>query len=113
MAELHAIGTVVALGGRRYVVVGHRMAPDGERMGIGYVLVPYPLGFVDAESLSVVPASRVEDVVAEGYDAEPGERHLEGLAELAQATSDVPASEYAESLRLLHDFAQEGDAHAE
>ena len=34
-------------------------------MAVGYVLVPYPLGFVDAESLSVVPASRVEDVVAD------------------------------------------------
>lgn len=82
-------------------------------MAVGYVLVPYPLGFVGPESLSVVPASLVGQAVAEGYVADAGGRHLADLAELARATAGVPADEYAESLRLLRDFAQEGGTHGE
>ena len=50
--------------GRRYVVVGHRLVCDGDGVATSYLTVPYPLGFVGAESLQVLPASAVEAVVA-------------------------------------------------
>lgn len=52
------------MGGRRYVVVGHRLVRDGDGVATDYLTVPYPLGFVGAESLQVLPASAVEAVVA-------------------------------------------------
>lgn len=106
----HVIGTVVELGKRRFVVVGHRMVRDGVGVGVGYVLVPYPLGFVDVESLSVVPASLVGvgDVVAEGFANEAGERLLAELAELARVSAGIPYEEFTQGATLLAGLAREG-----
>ena len=108
MAKLHAIGSVVAIDGRRFVVIGQRLTRDGENVGAGYVLVPYPLGFVDADSLAVVPASRVSEIVAEGFESDTGADHLAQFEEFADALADTPYSEYASSVQLLQDFAREG-----
>ena len=110
MAKLQSIGSVVAIDGRRYVVIGHRMVQDGENVGAGYVRVPYPLGFSNIGSLSVVPASRAADVVAEGFANDAGSAHLAYLGELVEALSDIPYSEYESSVQLLRDFSQEGGA---
>lgn len=88
------------------------MTRDGFDAGMGYVVVPYPLGFVDAGSISLVPASSVQEVVAEGLASEAGDAHLEQLQELARAGEGIPYDEYEASVRLLRDFAQEGAAHA-
>lgn len=112
MAELHAIGTVVSVDERRYVVVGHRLVPDGAGMAAGYVLVPYPLGFVDADSLSVVAVRRVDKVVAEGFETAAGDAHLASVAALAQESAGLTAAEYEQGAQLLRAFAREGGADA-
>ena len=101
---------MLAVGERRFVVVGHRLTRDGEAMGAGYVLVPYPLGFVDAESLTVVPASAVDEVVCAGFADASTASYLSDFEALAQASAGIPYSEYAASVRLLRDFARE-EAH--
>lgn len=109
-SNLQPVGSVVAIGARRFVVVGHRLTRDGVTVGAGYALVPYPLGFVDAGSLTVAPASSVDEVVCAGYANEATAAYLEEFEALAQANADVPYDEYAESVRLLQDFARE-EAH--
>lgn len=112
LANLEPIGSVVSIDDRRFVVIGHRMTREGEGVGAGYVLVPYPLGFVDANSLFEVPASRVGEVVAKGLSNDDGVAHVAQLEELAQAMGDITYAEYASGVQLLHDFAQEGGANA-
>lgn len=96
---------------RRFVVVGHRLTRDGELVGAGYVLVPYPLGFVDAQSLSVVPASAVDEVAQAGFSDAQTASYLAEFSALAQASADIPYDEYVASMRLLHDFAQKEVRH--
>ena len=110
MSSLQPLGSVLAIGARRFVVVGHRMTPDGATTGAGYVLVPYPLGFVTTESLTVVPASVVDEVVSTGFSNDATATYLAEFEALARANAAVPFSEYAESVRLLQDFARE-EAH--
>ena len=117
MAELHSLGTVVRIGERRYVVAGHRMTRDGEHTGIGYVLVPYPLGFVESESLVLVSASQMGEVVAAGYANEAGDAYLAEFGKLAQASAGIPYEAYEHNMELLRGLAheglvQEGDANA-
>ena len=112
LADLVPIGSVVLIDERRFVVMGHRMTRDGEGVAAGYVLVPYPLGFADTSSLAVVPASRVDEVVAEGFSNEAGTAHLEELDGLAHALAEIPYSEYESGVQLLREFAEKGGAHA-
>lgn len=111
LAELVGIGGVVSIGERRFVVVGHRIAPDGETMGPGYLVVPYPLGFVDAESLSLVPASAVDAVAHSSYADAQGDAYLAEFRRLAEVTTGIPVAEYEASERLLADFAREEASH--
>ena len=99
---------MVQIGERRYVVAGHRMTREGEGMGIGYVVVPYPLGFVGAESLALVPSSEVSEVVAAGYANEANDAYLDGYAALALESADIPFEAYAHTATLLRGLAAEG-----
>ena len=101
----------MTLAGRRQVVVGHRMVRDGAQVALGYVLVPYPLGFVDARSLLVAPARLVDAVVAEGYESPAGAAHLAQLEALARESAGIPYEEYAQGVALLQGLAQEGGTH--
>ncbi len=108
---MQPLGSVLELDARRYVVVGHRITRDGEVMAPGYLVVPYPLGFVDPESIQVVPASAFGAVVHEGYANDEGDAYLEEFAALAEASAGVPYTEYEASVRLLADFAREEGGH--
>ena len=111
--KLQPIGSVLVVGERRYVVVGHRMTRDGDHVGAGYLLVPYPLGFVDADSLQLVPASKTGAVLHAGLCNETGSAYLGAFEALATANEALSYEEYQSSVRLLHDFAaQEGGTHA-
>lgn len=112
MASLQAIGSVVTIGERRYVVAGHRLVRDGEGMGPGYVLVPYPLGFVGAESLALVAASQVGEVVHEGLATDDGTAYLEQFEALAAESASIPSEVFEYEATLLRGLAQEGVADA-
>lgn len=109
--KLQPIGSVLAVGERKFVVVGHRMTRDGDRVAAGYMVVPYPLGFVDADSLAVIPARAADALVAAGFANEAGTVYLERFEALAQASDGIAYEEYAESMRLLGDFVREGGQH--
>lgn len=98
----------MAIDGKRYVVIGHRMTRDGEKVAAGYVLVPYPFGFADAQSLAVVPVGRVDELVAEGFKNDAASEHLAQFEGFAETLADTPYSEYASGVQLLQDFAKEG-----
>lgn len=84
------------------------MTREDDAVGLGYVVVPYPLGFVSADSISLVLADRVGEVVADGLTDEAGAAHLTQLEELVRANAGIPYEEYEASARLLRDFAREG-----
>lgn len=84
------------------------MTQDGEGTGIGYVVVPYPLGFVSADSLALVPASQVTEAIAAGYANEAGDAYLARYDELAGESADIPYEAYAHNVTLLQGLASEG-----
>lgn len=109
--KLQPIGSVLTCGERRFVVVGHRMTREEDRVAAGYVVVPYPLGFVDASSLSVVPAGKAGDLVDQGFANEDGAAYLEQFCDLATASEGIAFEEYTSSMRLLGDFVREEGQH--
>ena len=106
------IGSIIGCDNDSFVVISHRMTRDGAQMGVGYLCVPYPLGFVDQNSLLMIPASRVDSLIHEGFANEAGSQYLAQLEAVAQEVVGLPYHEYADSVLLLRGLAQEGDADA-
>ena len=88
------------------------MCRDGAQVGMGYVVVPYPLGFVGINSLSVVPARAVGRVAADGLMTDVGRAHLGELEKLARESEGISYNEYADNVLLLQGMAKEEAANA-
>ena len=106
-AEFAPIGSVVRIKDVRLVVIGHRMARDGESIGMCYLLVPYPLGFVDASSLSLTPASKIDEVVSRGYETDEGNEYLTGLQGMAESAKGVGYDDFADAVLSFNNYLKE------
>lgn len=77
---MHAVGSVIDVQGGKFVVCGFRPFENDGTVGMGYLVVPYPLGFVNVDSFSLVSSDADYPVVHEGYrnkDAESYDNTLE------------------------------------
>lgn len=111
LASVLSIGSVVAVRGRRFVVVGHRVTRDGGHAGLGYLVVPYPFGFVDGDSLSLMPATGVERVVRPGYRNELGDAYLAELDAIAERNAAIPYDDYADAVLAWRTYLDKEEDH--
>ena len=77
---MHSVGSVIDIKGGKFVVCGYRPYDMDGMVGMGYLLLPYPLGYRNLDSFSLVSADTDYPVVHEGYrnaDAEAYDRLLE------------------------------------
>lgn len=72
---MHAVGSVIDIKGGKFVVCGYRPFDDGGKVGMGYLLVPYPLGFMNLDSFSLVSSETDYPVVHEGFRNEDNEKY--------------------------------------
>ena len=87
---MHAIGSVIDIHGGKFVICGYRPFDNAGMVGMGYLVVPYPLGFVDVDSFSVVAADTYYPVVHEGYcnkDSEDYDHLLEQVRTYGRETT--------------------------
>ena len=108
MANIFAIGSVIRVENQRFVVVGHRMTRDDQLVGLGYLVVPYPLGFVEMDNLTVIPASRVDALVCAGLDNKEGQDYLAELDAVVQQSAGMGYDDYADAVLLLKGLAENG-----
>lgn len=107
LAELASIGSVVRIHESKFVVIGHRMARDELNIGMCYILVPYPLGFVDASSLSLTPIGRVDTVLAQGYCPDAGMEYLDELSKLVEESEGIRYDDYADAVLSFKNYLKE------
>ena len=89
---MHAVGSVIDIRGSRFVVCGYRPFDKDGTVDVGYLLVPYPLGFVSLDSFSLVTADTDYPVVYEGFRNEDAERY-DGLLEQTRTLGQETAFE--------------------
>lgn len=82
---LHTVGSLVEADGVIRMVCGYRLIDDNGTIGVGYILVPYPFGFIDESSISMLPASRIGQVFSEGSRDEEALAFVQPLEEIANA----------------------------
>lgn len=118
MAQTLAVGTVVEFGGRRLMVVGYNMVEDEGHVGLAYLVVPCPLGYVSPDSMLVVRARELEAGLADpGYAGEDALPYLQALDDMRTQGEKVPADEWQAALQAVTagpvaDQPKEGVEHA-
>ena len=95
--KLLAIGSVIDLGGKTLSVIGYTVGETKDGKKPGYVLVPYPFGFVSFDKFLFMPADASATVLFEGYTDKEGEAY-NGL--LASMLPDLAGAD-PEKLREL------------
>lgn len=88
-----AVGTIVAIQDNKFMVCGYRPYDNEGKVGMGHLLVPYPMGFMNAESLSLVSSDTVFPVVHEGFRNEDGESYDRMLEKIRTVGVDVTTDE--------------------
>lgn len=112
MPKLAPIGSIVRVQDVLLVVVGHRMARDENNVGMCYMLVPYPLGFVTVSSLSLTPVSKIDEVVEEGLHTSEGDEYLASMEELMAQAEGLDYDAYADAVLAFKLFLKkEGATH--
>ena len=88
------IGSVFRLGGKQFVAVGYRpVEKDG-----AYILFPWPLGFLNRQSVYLCPVSEAGEALAEGYQSEAGDRFLRKMEEIEEKGKEA---DYGELMRFM------------
>lgn len=90
---MHAVGSIIDIEGGKFVVCGYRPYDNEGTVGMGYLLVPYPLGFVNLDSFSLVPSDADYPLVHEGFCNEDGEQYDRLLEQVRRYGSETSPEE--------------------
>lgn len=72
---MYAVGSIIAIQDNKFMVCGYRPIEQDGAVGMGYLLLPYPLGFTNIESFSLVSADTDYPTVFEGFRNESAEQY--------------------------------------
>lgn len=108
--DLAPIGSIVRVRDVLLVVAGHRLARDDQHMGLCYLLVPYPLGFISAQSLSITPASKIDEVLFTGLNTNEGQEYLGALSSALESIKGVGYHDYADAVLAFNNYLKEEGA---
>ncbi len=116
MQTVHPIGTAIRVGDEStFVVAGYRLHEEGDMTGLAYLLIPYPLGYLDERSFCSSTIDIKHEVLFEGYADDVTRAYLMRLAELDEKARQASYEDIMllmEALRLYLDepSEEEGDA---
>jgi hypothetical protein len=77
MNELYSLGTVVSYEKSNYLIIGYDLSTVKEQMEPSYLVVPIPYGYVDRESIRILPASSITGKLNNGYVSNLGAKYLQ------------------------------------
>lgn len=92
------IGSVFRLGGKQFVAVGYRPVEKDGAVALAYILFPWPLGFLNRQSVYLCPVSEASEALAEGYQSEAGDRFLRKMEEIEEKGKEA---DYGELMRFM------------
>jgi hypothetical protein len=104
MDQTLCIGTVVERNGKRLMVAGYNLVDEDGHVGLAYLLVPCPLGFVQPDSFVLLSATDYGHVSNEGYKNKDVMAFCSSLDELRLNGASIPFEEYRNT---MEDLAQE------
>jgi len=101
MDQTLSIGTIVERDGKRLMVVGYNLVDEDGHVGLAYLLVPCPLGFVRPDSFVLLSANDFGHVVTKGYSSKEVVAFCSSLNEVRTNGIAISFEEYRTTMDAL------------
>lgn len=108
--EILRNGAVFEIDKLRYMVVGYDAmdTADGHAQ-LGYLTVPYPLGFMKMDDFEIVAASAEMEIISEGFGDDLSREAVPGLQEFAEGLRQADSRELRKLMKQLSAIDQEAE----
>ena len=93
MLQILPIGSVVKVQNYKLCLLGARMVEWEGKYVLAYSAVKHPRGFAGKESMGLIPASAIEEVLYHGYEEQNGKKYREDLERLFSSMKDQSKEE--------------------
>ncbi len=109
MNKLLPIGSIVEYESEKLAIIGYTEVHTDNGYVTGYLIVPYPLGFMDKESIKLLPYDKVSGVVSEGYKNDSCEKALNTMEELHEFISNNTKDDVEALLKMLRKDGEQNE----
>lgn len=92
--KLNSIGSIVRYNSSEYMVIGYKACETDNRIVPCYVVVPIPMGYLEAESLRLLAADKVETLVQEGLRNDICLKYVDSIENRYKVLSGLSADEW-------------------
>ena len=100
---VHGVGTLLEVGESMHMVVGYRMIEENGHPSLAYLTVPYPLGYMSVNDISLMHDSGEHRVVYEGYSTEEQQRFVHMLVDARDEGEKTDMQAYVSAMNALLD----------
>lgn len=107
MKDILPIGTVIGIENRLLMIIGYDAQKVDETVIHYYGVVPYPLGFMDKESLLLFPMDRDFEVVKKGYDSDQFQKYIKDRKHFIETTSKITVTEWEKAVEEMNHLMRE------
>lgn len=110
--KLWSLGTVLKVNRHKVCIIGYTSTGSELASVAGYLVVSYPLGFINIDKVFFVPAHAEYEILAEGYKTNVSERILETLQkgfEIIKSTPDEKLVKFNEEYKKIISQSKEAE----
>ena len=107
--EMLPLGSIINANGHDVCVIGYGSDEKDSVSVLGYLVVPYPLGFIEMDKVFFIPLNGKFELVAEGYHTEATTKLLETVSKSFEAIKGA-SDEELEQFNLRLREAKKGGA---
>ena len=77
--KLLPLGSVLRIKDKKVCIIGYTSVEEEATSIMGYVVVSYPLGFINIDKTFFIPLNLEYEILAEGYITKPYEKLLDTI----------------------------------
>lgn len=103
------VGAIVEINEAKFMITGYRLVETDGMVGLAYLIVPYPLGYVGVDSVSLISADADYRVVAPEFISEESQTFNEMLVRAWDEGKKTSFEAYAQVMSERYFEAEEGE----
>ncbi len=93
MENILPIGSTISMSNTLFCIVGYADKEKNGKTVCGYTVVPYPLGYLNAEKVFFVPVDKVEKIISKGYENPSFEIYFQLVAKTFEYAEKISTSD--------------------
>lgn len=99
--KLLPIGSVLCAKEKKAVVLGYHFETEDDRFVTSYLVVDFPMGYINSTCIGIVPVDAEMEVIFEGFRNDNFETFIKNKQELYELSKDMTVTRWNEELETI------------